>query len=927
MEVFPHVLVRTGGEMFDAVEFVDTSSLNRQLSERQLSLERLTALKTALSDQLLDFNRSVEDRRLQNLVQNFRRDLFNDRTIKQKTVEELARLLPVTLNQEVNVYFSACHIHAKLTSQLHNSCREALIQSRRRLQQLSKSDFLRKGLLLSSLDLLGALGDYSLADPSQFKRRELHVENSLYKYVTRIVTKTSPFSTFSNLVMGAIDPSVLTIDMPFVGGTSGHVQSHVRLNNFLFRYLRMLLIHLPEAFPLLGICANPTIEKAGDHYVFLTNNYNTEVFQRIAIDPISDGILQLVRKDGSMEFRSVVAAVLEWVEADDQSIAEYIKQLIGYGLLEFTISGSGMDPEWDQSFIAYLSATFGEMSGHITQLIRTLRSIRQKAADYECAPVSERRVLLTEAHEQFKSLCIALHEAAGLPFYDYSVRQHAKNTAATPAQAAAVAILQGDEQEADPEEPVADERQPEFQHKHAIPFNFRPENIFFEDTTRAISIRFGKTAIEEVLRKFDRLLQRLRGFDGKTEEKVKMTNFFCEKYGRNANISLLRFYEDYYREVKKPAARQKKESGPPEALRSPEALAWDNAVRSLVKRRQVDPVKGFGFYFDELEEALKDVPLPDMHLPNSIGAWIQFFPEADENGKPVLKGVVNSYFGGYGKMIGRFLHLFDDTVLKDVRSWNGRLASGRILAENCDSTFFNANLHPCLMDHELQAPGSSNHENEASPIKVSEVSVSCDEDTQLLVLKHNSVGKIVHFFDLGFQALKGRTQLYQLLDDFNDSEEHRLFPLLRPLNDLLTKMIYTGKDGAAITLCPRLVLDDLVVLQRKNWLVPPSLLPIRPPQMDDCGYFLLVNEWRRNLGIMDEVFFNIDPFRNAGGKKDDRKPQYIHFLDPVSVLVFEKAISKAKGVSRIAEMLPSSDQLVRINDKRIVTEAVIQWYR
>lgn len=47
---------------------------------------------------------------------------------------------------------------------------------------------------------------------------------------------------------------------------------------------------------------------------------------------------------------------------------------------------------------------------------------------------------------------------------------------------------------------------------------------------------------------------------------------------------------------------------------------------------------------------------------NSLGTFVQFMFEDEGTESSPIKGVVNSTFGGFGKMISRFLHLFDNDV-------------------------------------------------------------------------------------------------------------------------------------------------------------------------------------------------------------------------------------------------------------------------
>jgi hypothetical protein len=142
---------------------------------------------------------------------------------------------------------------------------------------------------------------------------------------------------------------------------------------------------------------------------------------------------------------------------------------------------------------------------------------------------------------------------------------------------------------------------------------------------------------------------------------------------------------------------------------------------------------------------------------------------------------------------------------------------------------------------------------------------------------------------------------------------------------------------------PRIVYEDRLVLRRKTWFVPKTLLPLRQPEESEWDYFARLNRWRLAQEIPDEVFIylfdrgqieGLDAEARAKIGRDDYKPQYISFRNPFLVTLFEKLLPKVPQMLKIEEMLPSSEQLLTIapdkpmakSASRFVTEFVIQWY-
>jgi hypothetical protein len=205
-------------------------------------------------------------------------------------------------------------------------------------------------------------------------------------------------------------------------------------------------------------------------------------------------------------------------------------------------------------------------------------------------------------------------------------------------------------------------------------------------------------------------------------------------------------------------------------------------------------------------------------------------------------------------------------------------------------------------------------------------------DNKLQII-HKSSQKRVYIFDLGFQGLMGRSQLFQLLEKFTLAEYLSWYPLLNVIN----KDLQSEENKKTILVRPRVVYENQLILQRKAWFVPKEILPLKKSQESDWAYFERINEWRLENGMPDEVFIfvtqhgeteNIKPevIKKLGLGRDDYKPQYVSFKNPFLVSLFGRLITKVPNRLRIEEMLPNSEQLLKIENNRHVTEFVVQWY-
>lgn len=336
--------------------------------------------------------------------------------------------------------------------------------------------------------------------------------------------------------------------------------------------------------------------------------------------------------------------------------------------------------------------------------------------------------------------------------------------------------------------------------------------------------------------------------------------------------------------------------------------------------------------------------------------FVQFFEEPDATGKMQLMGVINAPLSGFGKMLSRFLHIFDEQITNDVRKWNLKNAEDALCIEDCDASYFNANLHPPLMPYEVWMPGGHNTLPDAQQIPVTNLLVRVAATGNNLELIHKPDDKRCYVFDLGFQGHGGRSQLFQLLDKFSRAEYLNFYPVLRAVSALQQKpkpeLQPNSEQGQqtpahssepalnkpAIRVRPRIVYENQLVLQRKAWFIPKELLPHQLPQESDWAYFLRINLWRLELGMPDEIFLfvnpreqqqqqeNIDTDAARRVTRDDYKPQYISFCNPFMVKLLETSLSKVTSTLKIEEMLPNSQQLAKVGGQSYVTECVVQWY-
>ncbi|MBN8703136.1 MAG: lantibiotic dehydratase [Bacteroidetes bacterium] len=1011
IQLFPHSIIRISGGPTDDLHKLHVHKTINSIDKAVEIRKKIIDLKNQLNDSLYNTVSSQTDSKVQQNILNVKRDVFNERLNDIEKIESIVSYISENEKQNLYSFIELLNQYETLSQKAIEEYASEIEQSQENFKTILSNQDFQKGLILSSQTLLNRIPDYSQKKISEIKKKESQVEQGLVKYLTRMYAKTSPFSTFTNLCHSKTTKD-LKLEAPFlkIDSTSSHrMISHIRINNFLFQYLRTLLIKNKSISQHFLIRINPTIQKKEDHYLYLTNHNNVEAFQRIPLNPVIDLFIELISEQSQgIGYKELIDKLIkeEYIEATHDELDAYLVQLIDYGFIEYNIGVSGIDTEWDLKLCEKLS-TISETNTEVAVLIDVLKKLRVYAKEYETADVSRRKQILVDGFGIFKNVCMKLHEAAGLPAEErrpkeeiekeWREKQKALKEEADKKAKELKDKAKESKQEDKPaevelpkEEEKKDEEKKEeaFKHQSSTMFNFKPEQVFYEDTEYDADIKLNEEKLNDFVQKIHQLTTAFALFEGYFDEQQRMGHFFVNKYGTDATIDLLTFYEDYFREFKKAEAQfydqknkenakiiqEYREKGKDLKPESPEAQALQKELNEKTKFEipdafKVKSIEERGKLIEEfrkkMTELIKTFTSKDNEdniviNPEIVGELEKLIPPGFSNyGKDTsfgmfvqlfegenleLNGTINAVFSGWGKMVSRFMHLFDDEFSNDVKKWNhSKEKENELFIEDCDASYFNANLHPPLLENEIWMPNGHNNVSADKQVPVTELTVFYNKELKRISLFHKTLKKEIFVFDLGFQGHGGRSQLFQMLDKFTKSQYLSSQPLVGAAitNFIPAKQEDAGtatkKAAKTITQQPRVMVGTQLILKRKLWQVPKELLPLRKPIETDGEYFTRVNIWRKENGMPDEVFVviynqsqkpeNEQQAQNAKKLgRDDYKPQYISFSNPYLVNLFEKLSDKSPISMKIEEMLPNTNQLFTINGHKHITEFVVQWY-
>lgn len=872
--IFPYVLARYASLPFGILDTLRLPGIDEHIMAMEQLEASLLLERAACCDQLFTAIKEEPDNKKRQRLIQLKRDIFNGKAPAGPDVAASSSTA-AALRSYAGLYYRK----QRLLQDWEHLFNTQLASHRQQLQALTQQELLRSGVLLSSPVLYTQLDSFAAADPSAFRNRELKNEYSLLRYLTRMACKTSPFSTFTYTGIAALDHQQPYFRQPHI---HRDINSCIRLNNGLFSYIRALMIHHPVFSEILELQLNVTASVQEAHLCFLINYFNVEAFQRLPAGNLPLWLYNFLRENPAPVATGTLVDILsgEIPDTDRESIRSFLLKLAATGFLELGIGCSAVDPDWDTALMHFLEPHLHKHPA-MASLYRLLQFMATQKAAYAGASSRGRHDILQATAGNLNGCLQALQQEAGLPVLT------------TPGEAL--------------EEGGASTTPASFEVNRFAPRYFLPQDIFYEDACTGEQTGLPATAATELVRKADLLFALLEPADGLLEERQCMRDFFLRHYGAGRRVNITEFYHAYYLHEKKPIlARKQAGNTPSGSLDIPDTL-----------------------------RVLPEQELVNIHVQGAVpasrgvarGMFVQCYNEW-QNGQPVLKGVINAPLPGMGKVAGRFLHLFDPAVAGDLLRWNSALHPDRLLMELNDGSVFNANIHPPLLPFEVRMPGGSSNYPPLRQISLHAVQAGYDPGKDLLALYHIPDGKEIYAYDLCLESFYNRSHFYQLLAHFNP--DHRL-PLRRLIEaiDRQHAQVFTKQED--LRLMPRIVFEEQLVLRRKGWLVRTAVIPVQLKEETDAAYFIRLCNWRRQCGLPEHVFlFLKSPYITAAGgnggqlQRDDYKPQYLCFAQPLLVVLFRKLLARAGNWCYFEEMLPHATQL---QQEQTVTEYMFHWYK
>ncbi len=859
LELFPYLLLRSTALPLDYLKVLQwpKSKVWQDLLDKEA---KHYLAKKNLLENLSSIIGSHPDYKAKNTLANLYKDILKERKVNSSKYQNLLHYSPAALEflPALEHYLKEGQSIETDQSQWQEIYQKELPKIRAKFQKSLQQPALLKALPLSSISIHYRLKNYLAKDVAIHRKKEWQTERTALQFLTRVATKTSPFSTYTTLSIQNLKDASFAYP----------IQNSVRLNNHILSLLQEGLEQIPGFYRQMLVKVNPSLRLEKEKWKYILNSKNVESLQEIERQDLLDLFLEKLQEGGKV-FQEVVSEALQFIEADIGSIEGYLLQLLDLGLLEWEWGISGNEHLWLEQLKEHLN-TLEDFQGS-TEVLAVLSFLKKQKDDFLKAKSDERVVLMKDTEKKL------------IDFFQAFLPKR-----------------------------TTEEEEEIFTRIKSETFHFKAEKLFYEDQNDRIKLEIDQQEITKILAKLDQLTDLLHPL-ALTPLHTEVWMHLEEKYPNQKQVDLLTFYDSFYRNRNNTVFK--------DAVKNQEI---DQIFKGLEKAKADQTGKVFNLSLAQINSILESLTpgVINAQKGKGQGGLFHFYKNKDGG----LQTFLEANFMGYGKMMGRFLHLFPASLSTEIRDWNKDLAGESCWVENVDASYFNANLHPRLLTKEIASPGSQNILEAKQQIAVIDLEIVRDENRKLLYLRHKPSQKEVMVFNFGFEALASRSSMYQLLQSFG--YQNAAMSILTNLTDQVT----LEKWSNGVLFLPRLVIDECLVLQRKRWYFPAAIFPsLAIGTNQDAAFFLAIQRWKECWELPSQFFIRLQPLKIPGvsdskeasavRKTDDYKPQYMDLDNPLLVQLLGRLLRKVEGMVLIEEMLP--DTALEASGRAV--EALVEW--
>jgi len=481
-DYFPIVVVRKGGGELSVLDNFKFISMDKIIYEFSTFEEQLKLLKNNIVYDLHKLIGGEDDVKLKRLLINFKRDFFNERNTDKysDTIKNYN-----AFNQKHKIYSQKLIDYKDELNKYRNHHNDKIISSIEQLKEASKHYFLKNGLLFSSDVLSYEIHKNYFIGADNINNKNKRIFISILKYLSRSVTKTTPFSTFNSLFfLEHNDGRYIPITCPIN-------DTNFRITNLFFHYVKELLLNDLDFKKGLSVYPNSTIyneKKELNRFIFFINKNNNESFKKLDRSPI----LNFIREKASIEtcsYNFLLNQIDTATVEDKISILIFIDSLIELGFLHIEYPVLLSDENWINQLLNYLTT---EKSFNNSKKIRNLILLlkRIQATILEIKDTNRKSEIIKEIYIEISNFFIEVN-----PTIDFIQK-------------------------------------------------VTPQNLFYEDTFSESKSVIPSESIHRVFKSLKLVFSSLNNVPYKNSLIFFLGSILAEKY--NGQLPLLLFYKEIY---------------------------------------------------------------------------------------------------------------------------------------------------------------------------------------------------------------------------------------------------------------------------------------------------------------------------------------------------------------------------------------------
>lgn len=870
----PNLAVRVSNipvERLEELRFTRSMELVEQILATE---DRLTATGQKISDGLYPVIGDPANAGIKPLLVALRRAVHGNRLPASRTQNpEVLAAVPEHLHQLLRAWLEDLERRRTDYADLPGLLADERAQKYPILREAVADPAFQHGLIQGSPVFFERLRAWLTAEPGTEPDRKVALRSA--KYLARVVTKTSPYSTFVSAATMPLEPGTRRPGTGSAesGSTASQRHSVLELNTWISDRIHSALWQQGRTDPDTPLRLNPSVVVIGEHVIMLAGEKGREAVRAIAAAPAVRHVIDHLTRTGPIS-RAALTSQLEAASGQRSSGEQFVRQVVSAGLLEPCPPWVDQDP--DPAVVTGTSEPAGDATvGSVLGELDTLMSVLPRTAD--AGARSERlREIHTVLGQTFTRLGL---DPGALPPKN-AVHETALLTEVPPAL----------------KEGRWEEMRPDLDAVRRFTALFRPDLPF----------------------------------------KLACAHFFSERYPRGRQVPFMEFYRDAVRLMNGTGGEGATGSELSAHLSGPFGPRWDlgeSAVPALEEVAELRdsarssllnrPAGEHGIHLDRsvLNRISAQWPA-HVRAPESVSFYLQLLAGPSDGAEPLA--VMNECATGYGRgrrRLDGLLHSHSETFDEPERYRHRDL----ILAE-CDANFgHRLNVRSPATDHCIDYPGSFSDRPGEQRIQLSGLVVESDPASGLLQLRSPRMGLPVRPLHLGLLGDFLLPSAFAFLIKAFGEPPSLIYQAWSPFVDMTPWADGGEPDG--VLEAPRVTVGGIVVA-RKTHYVHARNFPVREKGADDAAHVLRLISWLREHGLPRRCFVRVlsPEWRSGRGSAltKARKPMYVDFDNVFLSASLERAITSDDDLVILQEAVPDPRQAPYLATGRYTTEYVAE---